>query len=52
MPSVGGPDLYSISLSSDGTQSIIQALQADGEQLWQTGMPTMLNNAVPTVRAA
>jgi uncharacterized protein YjdB len=45
--SVGGPDLYSISLSSDGTQSIIQALQADGEQLWQTTMPPMLNNAVP-----
>ncbi|MGB6736004.1 MAG: Ig-like domain repeat protein, partial [Candidatus Sulfotelmatobacter sp.] len=47
VPSVGGPDLYSISLSSDGTQSIIQALQADGEQLWQTTMPPMLNNAVP-----
>jgi len=47
VPSVGGPDLYSISLSSDGTQSTIQALQADGEQLWQTTMPTILNNAVP-----
>jgi hypothetical protein len=45
--SVGGPDLYSISLSSNGTQSIIQALQADGEQLWQTTMPPILNNAVP-----
>jgi len=47
VPSAGGPDLYSISTSSDGTQSIIQALRADGEQLWQTTMPTMLNNAVP-----
>jgi len=34
-------------MSSDGTQSIIQALRADGEQLWQTTIPTMLNNAVP-----
>lgn len=47
VPSVGGPDLYSISSNSGGTQSIIQALQADGEQLWQTTMPPMLNNAVP-----
>jgi len=43
----GLPDLYSVQSSSDGTQSIIQALQADGEQLWQTTMPPMLNNAVP-----
>ncbi len=36
VPSAGGPDLYSIQLSSDGTKSIIQALTADGQQLWQT----------------
>jgi len=47
VPSAGGPDLYSISMSSNGSQSTIQALQADGEQLWQTTMPPMLNNAVP-----
>jgi hypothetical protein len=47
VPSASGPALYSISQSADGTQSIIQALQADGEQLWQTTMPTVLNNAVP-----
>jgi hypothetical protein len=43
----GLPDLYSVQLSSDGTKSTIQALQADGEQLWQTTLPPMLNNAVP-----
>jgi hypothetical protein len=47
VPSAGGPDLYSISSNTSGTQSIIQALQADGEQLWQTTMPPILNNAVP-----
>jgi hypothetical protein len=47
VPSVNGPDLYSISLSADGTQSTIQALKADGEQLWQKTMPAMLNNSVP-----
>jgi len=47
VPSVNGPDLYSVSLSADGTQSIIQALKADGEQLWQKTMPPMLNNSVP-----
>jgi hypothetical protein len=47
VPSNNGPDLYSISTSSDGTQSMIQALQADGEQLWQTQMPALFGNAVP-----
>lgn len=36
MPNNGGPDVYSIQLSSDGTHSIVQALTADGQQLWQT----------------
>jgi len=46
-PSVNGPALYAISTSADGTQSIIQALQADGEQLWQAQMPPILNTSVP-----
>jgi hypothetical protein len=48
VPTATGPDLYSTSVSADGTQSIIQALQADGEQLWQIQTPAVLNNsAVP-----
>jgi hypothetical protein len=47
VPSANGPDLYSISLSADGTQSIIQALKADGEQLWQTNTPPLNNTSIP-----
>ncbi len=47
VPSASGPNLYSISISTDGTQSIIQALKVDGEQLWQTTTPAVYNNAVP-----
>lgn len=47
VPSATGPDLYSISVSADGTQSIIQALTANGQQLYQTTMPALLNNAIP-----
>jgi hypothetical protein len=47
VPSANGPDLYSISVSGNGTQSIIQALQADGEQLWQVQMPPIIGNSVP-----
>jgi uncharacterized protein YjdB len=41
-----GPDLYSTLLSSDGTKAIVQALTADGQQLWQTPLPTLSNNSV------
>ena len=47
VPTADGPDLYSISTSTDGTQSTIQALRSDGEQLWQTATPAVLNGAVP-----
>jgi hypothetical protein len=47
VPSASGPDLYSIQLSGDGTQSIIQGLMADGEQLWQTQLPPLNNSSVP-----
>ena len=47
VPSANGPDFYSISLSADGTQSIIQALTADGEQMWQTQVPPLNNTSVP-----
>jgi hypothetical protein len=46
VPSSYGPDLYAISTSADGTQSIIQALQADGEQLWQIQMPPIVGTTV------
>ena len=47
VPTAGGPDLYSVQLSSDGTQSVVQALQADGEQMWQAQMPAAVGNSVP-----
>jgi Bacterial Ig-like domain (group 3)/Bacterial Ig-like domain (group 2)/Galactose oxidase, central domain len=47
VPTMHGPDLYSISMSADGTQSLIQALKADGEQMFQLNMPPTLNNAIP-----
>lgn len=42
-----GPDLYSVQVSADGTQSIIQALTADGQQLWQTSLPIVNGNTIP-----
>jgi hypothetical protein len=47
-PSNDGPDLYSVQLSGDGTQTVVQALTADGQQLWQTsGLPPVNNSGVP-----
>ncbi|MFZ0431154.1 MAG: kelch repeat-containing protein, partial [Candidatus Acidiferrales bacterium] len=43
----GGPDLYSVGLSSDGTQSVVQALTIDGQQLWQTSLPALSKTSVP-----
>jgi hypothetical protein len=43
-----GPDLYSTQLSADGTQTIVQAFTADGQQMWQTTpLPVANNNSVP-----
>lgn len=47
VPTASGPDLYSIQLSNDGTQSVVQALTADGRQLWQTTLPPLNKNSVP-----
>jgi hypothetical protein len=47
VPTGTGPDLYSTQLSGDGTQSIVQALTADGQQLWATSLPVVNGNAVP-----
>jgi hypothetical protein len=47
VPSTNGPDLFSISTSADGTQSVIQALKSDGEQLSQTTVPAAQKGAVP-----
>jgi Bacterial Ig-like domain (group 3)/Bacterial Ig-like domain (group 2) len=47
VPTGTGPDLYSTQLSSDGTQSVVQALTADGRQLWQAALPKLNNNSVP-----
>ncbi len=47
VPTATGPDLYSVQLSADGTQSVVQALQADGEQMWQAQMPAAVGSSVP-----
>jgi hypothetical protein len=47
VPTASGPDLYSTQLSADGTTSVIQALTADGRQLWQTPVPALNSNSVP-----
>ena len=47
VPTDSGPDLYSTQLSNDGTQTIVQALTADGRQLWQTILPVVNGNSVP-----
>jgi hypothetical protein len=41
------PYLYSISLRSDGNQSIVQALTPDGQQTWQSVLPGANANSVP-----
>jgi hypothetical protein len=47
VPVDGAPALYSTQLSSDGTQTIIRALTADGQQRWQTSLPALNNNSIP-----
>ncbi len=47
VPSADGPDLYSISTSTDGTQSVIQALKSDGRQMSQNTVSAVQKNAVP-----
>lgn len=47
MPSDGGPDMFSIQSSADGTQSTVQALTSDGQQLWQAQFPILNGNSIP-----
>jgi hypothetical protein len=47
MPTGTSPGLFSIQSSSDGTQSLIQALTPDGQQAWQTLLPALNGNSVP-----
>ncbi|MGO9453839.1 MAG: kelch repeat-containing protein [Candidatus Binataceae bacterium] len=47
VPSDGGPGMFSIQSSTDGTQSIVQALTSDGQQLWQAQLPVLNGNSVP-----
>jgi len=47
VPSDGGPGMFSIQSSSDGTQSIVQALTSDGQQLWQAQLPVLNGNSAP-----
>jgi hypothetical protein len=47
MPTDFGPDVYSIQTSSDGTQSLVQAFTADGQQMWQNTLPPLGANSLP-----
>ena len=47
VPTASGPDLYSIQTSSDGTQSVVQALTSDGRQLVANHIAVLNNNSVP-----
>jgi hypothetical protein len=48
-PIDGAPSLYSTQLSSDGTQTVVQALTSDGQQLWQMSLPALNSNSVPDI---
>jgi hypothetical protein len=47
VPTGTGPELYSIQLSADGTQSVVQGLTADGQQMWQSQLPVLTSTSVP-----
>jgi Bacterial Ig-like domain (group 2) len=47
VPTDSGPDLYSIQASNDGRRSVVQALTADGRQMWQQTLPILNGNSVP-----
>lgn len=47
VPANGSPDLYSIQTSADSTQTTVQALTADGQQIWQMQLPEVNGNGVP-----
>jgi hypothetical protein len=42
-----GPDFYSAQLSADGTQTILQSIRADGQQLSQTSLAILNKNSTP-----
>lgn len=44
VPSASGPATYSVSNSSDGTQSLIQAFTSDGQLMWQTSTRILAGN--------
>jgi hypothetical protein len=41
VPTDLGPDVYAVQKSSDGTQSLVQALTADGQQMFQLTAPPL-----------
>ncbi len=47
VPTTNGPDLYSVQLTADGTRSVVQALTADGQHVWQTSVPPVNKNNTP-----
>ncbi len=46
MPSPTGPNVYSIQSTNNGLQTLVQAFTADGQQMWQTILPTVNTNSM------
>jgi IPT/TIG domain/Bacterial Ig-like domain (group 2)/Kelch motif/Galactose oxidase, central domain len=46
-PSPNGPSHYFIQSSSATQQTMVQALTADGQQMWQTSLPSLNSNSIP-----
>lgn len=49
VPTRTGPAVYSLQSSSDGTQTLVQALTYDGQQIWQNTLPKLAGPTVPDV---
>jgi hypothetical protein len=47
VPTSAGPGLYSIQSSNVGSQTLVQAFTADGQQMWQTTLYVVNGNSVP-----
>jgi hypothetical protein len=46
VPTSSSPDIYTVLSSADGTQTIVQALNAAGQQRWQDQIPAVANGAI------
>jgi hypothetical protein len=47
VPTRTGPSIYSVQASSDGTQTLVQALTDDGQGIWQATLRPLAGKSVP-----